>query len=186
MNITKAELRELKGILDDLQRADRMMQTPDMYLATTRYVFQDDKNPIGSAYVIVNEELSQPNNHSVIQPRVIGLLTKEVGSDFVGLKRGTSRLDQLLTKLRERELKTKTGVTYTDDTLMESTVNHTVYTLEDFRQACEDGDFIDYDGTGYVGDETRHTRIEAIPSVYRRAIPEKHLNDYSHVHWYNK
>lgn len=80
-----------------------MFTDPQYFVATTKYV--DSTNPIGSTYVIVNEELSVPNSHSVLQPRAIGLVTKELGSDLVGFYRAFNELDALLSEIRNEELK---------------------------------------------------------------------------------
>jgi len=61
-------------------------------------------------------------------------------------------------------------------------VGEDVYTVAEFREACDCGTFMDYDGFGYpVKDHMINTSITVIPSKVSK-IPE----DATHVVWYNK
>ena len=57
-----------------------------------------------------------------------------------------------------------------------------VYTVEEFRQYCENGMFIDYDGFGHpVKDKKADTSICIVPSKLKR-IPA----DATHIVWFNR
>ncbi len=57
-----------------------------------------------------------------------------------------------------------------------------VYTVEEFKQCCEDGAFRDYDGHGYpVKDNKACESIIVKPSRVNK-IPE----DATHIIWFNK
>jgi len=57
-----------------------------------------------------------------------------------------------------------------------------VYTVEEFKDYCECGAFIDYDGFGYpVKDGMADTDIEVYPSICKD-IPK----DATHIVWYNR
>jgi hypothetical protein len=56
-------------------------------------------------------------------------------------------------------------------------------TLEHFKQNCEDGLFIDYDGVGYYATSTQESDIEVYPSD----ITSGNINNnFTHIVWYNK
>lgn len=103
MKYSKAHLRRLREIHAELKRAMDIFTQPQYYVATTKYI--DQARPHGSNYVIVNEALAVPNDHTVLQPRVIGLVTKDIGSDLVGFYRAFGKLDALLSEIRNEELK---------------------------------------------------------------------------------
>lgn len=55
-------------------------------------------------------------------------------------------------------------------------------TVKDFREACESGAFIDYDGSGHpVKDGKMMRTLDVIPSKLGR-IPE----DATHIMWFNR
>lgn len=57
-----------------------------------------------------------------------------------------------------------------------------VYTIAEFRELCEGGTFIDYDGFGYpVRDRMADSDVLIKPS-YLEAIPA----DATHIVWYNR
>ena len=57
-----------------------------------------------------------------------------------------------------------------------------VYTIKEFKQSCESGAFIDYDGFGYpIKDKLADNKIIIRPSQLED-IP----NDATHIVWYNK
>jgi hypothetical protein len=62
-------------------------------------------------------------------------------------------------------------------------------TIEDFQACCEDGGFIDYDGTGsWVVDDQL---VDMFDEIYGAAMPSKVLTGQipegvTHVVWYNK
>lgn len=58
-----------------------------------------------------------------------------------------------------------------------------VYTIEEFREYCESGGFVDYDGYGHpVKDEMCDPDIFVSPSSYAKDIPA----DATHIVWYNR
>lgn len=57
-----------------------------------------------------------------------------------------------------------------------------VYTVAEFRELCEDGSLVDYDGFGYpVRDSKANQKIRIRPSEVDQ-IPE----DATHIVWYNR
>ena len=57
-----------------------------------------------------------------------------------------------------------------------------VYTVDEFKFACRDGAFVDYDGDGHpVKDHMINTSILVKPSKWNE-IPE----DATHIVWYNR
>ena len=56
-------------------------------------------------------------------------------------------------------------------------------TFEQFKQACESGCFIDYDGSGNYANETQMTDIGISPSDFE---DNTYLTNYSHVVWFNR
>ena len=59
-------------------------------------------------------------------------------------------------------------------------------TLEHFRERCEDGSFIDYDGFGHYATETELFSSEF---VYPSDVLKKNYKpkpQFTHVVWYNK
>ena len=58
-----------------------------------------------------------------------------------------------------------------------------VYTLEEFKDFCDSGAFIDYDGYGNpVKDNKADTKIILQPSYWESVIPK----DATHIIWYNR
>jgi hypothetical protein len=55
-------------------------------------------------------------------------------------------------------------------------------TLEDFKEACECGAFIDYDGYGNYAFEDKVSNIETRPSKFLK----KRDNRFTHIVWYNR
>lgn len=77
---------------------------------------------------------------------------------------------------------------YTESVNFNSTNNYgtgaedDVYTVDEFKSRCEDGDFIDYDGFGHpVKDSKCDPSIIVQPSELEK-IPA----DATHVVWYNR
>ncbi len=59
-----------------------------------------------------------------------------------------------------------------------------LYSLEEFVARVNDGDFIDYDGSGYYGSSGFYFRSKpARPSEIKRGIIRK---EYNYVMWFNK
>ena len=59
----------------------------------------------------------------------------------------------------------------------------TLYTLKDFISLCNDGTFMDYDGTGYYSINNRYTASIVSPSdVLANRIDKR----YTHVLWFNR
>lgn len=57
-------------------------------------------------------------------------------------------------------------------------------TMNDFIECCEDGGFIDYDGSGYYASETKlNGSITVYPSMVRKGTIDKR---YTHIMWYNR
>ena len=58
-------------------------------------------------------------------------------------------------------------------------------TIEEFKECCEDGGFIDYDGSGVYSDGVRETNISAIASMFKAGlILDNPL--LTHILWFNK
>lgn len=57
-----------------------------------------------------------------------------------------------------------------------------VYTVEEFIECCNDGAFIDSDGSGYPVKDTLADRSISIYPSNLKKIP----NDATHIVWYNK
>lgn len=55
--------------------------------------------------------------------------------------------------------------------------------IDDFKEACDTGSFIDSDGMGYYAIETAKSAVRAKPSDFRRGIIDR---DYTHIIWFNK
>lgn len=62
-------------------------------------------------------------------------------------------------------------------------IDNDIYTIEKWREQCVQGNFIDYDGFGYLGTEMQESKIRIYPSEsgMTRQYPE-----YTHVWWYNR
>ncbi len=61
--------------------------------------------------------------------------------------------------------------------------NGDIFTLEEFKEHCEAGYLIDYDGYGhYAHSKTHRTDKEIIPSDVRAG----NVLDYPYVVWYNR
>jgi len=56
-------------------------------------------------------------------------------------------------------------------------------TLQDFKECCECGGFIDYDGYGYYSDGKMQSDIAIYPSDI---MSGKYRKDFSHVVWFNR
>ena len=56
-------------------------------------------------------------------------------------------------------------------------------TFEEFKDCCESGGFIDYDGSGRYGNATHESNIPIYPSDI---MSGEFRNDFTHVYWYNK
>ncbi len=59
----------------------------------------------------------------------------------------------------------------------------TLMTLEDFKECCMDGSFIDYDGSGNYATETQQSNIDIHPSD---VLAGKIRTDFTHVMWFNR
>jgi hypothetical protein len=59
-----------------------------------------------------------------------------------------------------------------------------LFTMEQFRQDCADGYFIDYDGSGCLATATGMSREVIYPSMFKQGVvfPEWA----THVVWFNK
>ena len=58
-----------------------------------------------------------------------------------------------------------------------------LYSLEEFIEMCNDGDFIDYDGFGRYATDKEESDIEVMPSYIKDGFIRK---DFRHVIWYNR
>ena len=58
-----------------------------------------------------------------------------------------------------------------------------VYTMEQFKEYCEDGSFIDYDGWGYLSNGKVEYDIQIVPTDIGFHTYDK---CFSHVVWYNR
>jgi hypothetical protein len=87
MKLSKTQRAQLENILRELNWAQDYILDTHTFIASTKYVHTD--KPLGNAYVIVNPEITS-------QPRVIGLITKEMGSPICGLYNATKQLTDLL------------------------------------------------------------------------------------------
>ena len=58
-----------------------------------------------------------------------------------------------------------------------------VFTLEGFIHMCKNYSFIDYDGTGYYGNDKEYSNKYAKPSDI---VAGKIDKNYTHVIWFNK
>lgn len=58
-----------------------------------------------------------------------------------------------------------------------------LFTVEQFKEMCDSGCLINSDGSGEYATETACSRVEALPSDFKRGIINR---DYTHVVWYNK
>ncbi len=56
-------------------------------------------------------------------------------------------------------------------------------TFEEFKQCCEDGGFIDYDGYGKYGTLTHISKITVFASDITSG---KFRTDFTNIYWYNK
>jgi len=56
-------------------------------------------------------------------------------------------------------------------------------TLEEFKECCRGGGFIDYDGFGYYSTETEESDITIKPSDITSGNYRK---DFTHINWYNR
>ena len=56
-------------------------------------------------------------------------------------------------------------------------------TFKEFKECCNDGGFIDYDGYGYYSNETHKSNITIYPSDITDG---KIRTDFTHVCWYNR
>ena len=58
-------------------------------------------------------------------------------------------------------------------------------TLDEFKQHCDSGGFIDLDGSGFYSDGIRESSMCAPPSMIKRGLIIKRP-DFTHISWYNK
>lgn len=56
------------------------------------------------------------------------------------------------------------------------------YLIAEWRKECNEGNFIDYDGFGYLGTETKESDVRIYPS--EKAMISLYPQ-YTHVWWYN-
>ena len=56
-------------------------------------------------------------------------------------------------------------------------------TIGEWREQCALGNFIDYDGFGYLGTETEKSKIQVWPSIANETAL---LPQYTHIWWYNR
>lgn len=56
-------------------------------------------------------------------------------------------------------------------------------TCEEFKDAVDEGSFVNDDGSGYYATTTEMSRVEARPSDVRK---HGFRRDYTHVVWFNK
>lgn len=56
-------------------------------------------------------------------------------------------------------------------------------TLEDFKESCESGAFIDYDGFGYYATAKKMTHKIILPSDVKKG---RCKSEYTHVVWFNR
>ena len=58
-----------------------------------------------------------------------------------------------------------------------------IYTIEEWREQCDQGNFIDYDGFGYLGTEDSESDVQVWPSIAKETAL---LPQYTHIWWYNR
>lgn len=55
--------------------------------------------------------------------------------------------------------------------------------ISDFKDSCERGGFVDYDGFGYYSTEQYESAIKVYPSTFLKYGP---IDGFTHVKWYNR
>ena len=68
-------------------------------------------------------------------------------------------------------------------TLLPKKKEEHLYTVEEFIEMCNDGDFIDYDGFGRYATDKEESDIEVMPSYIKSGFIR---TDFSHIVWYNR
>ena len=58
-----------------------------------------------------------------------------------------------------------------------------LYTMDDFKEDCLNGSFIDYDGFGYYSDGEMESDIHILPSDIKSGCVR---DDFDYVVWYNR
>lgn len=58
-----------------------------------------------------------------------------------------------------------------------------LFEVNEFKEMCESGEFVDTDGSGYYAFSDKMTRVPARPSAFRNDLTEK---QFTHVAWFNK
>jgi len=58
-----------------------------------------------------------------------------------------------------------------------------IYTIEEWREQCDLGNFIDFDGIGYLGTEDSKSKIQVWPSIAKETAL---LPQFTHIWWYNR
>jgi hypothetical protein len=62
-----------------------------------------------------------------------------------------------------------------------------LFTIKEFIENCEDGGFIDYDGSGNYAKEVNGKMMESNISIFPSDIKNKSIRvDFTHVLWYNR
>lgn len=61
--------------------------------------------------------------------------------------------------------------------------NGELMTIKEFKESCNCGLFIDYDGSGNYSTETQESNISIYPSDISEGV---YRSDFTHVKWYNR
>lgn len=89
--------------------------------------------------------------------------------------------DELYSKLNQ--LKSQLRLITENYTLSDIPEYGDLITFEDFKEMCESGGFIDYDGSGNYSTKTQMSNIDVYPSDIKSG---RYRTDFTHVVWFNR